>query len=75
VEKLDGSFYHTKEIMCATRAERVELPHVLMMVAWEIKPIPSLDQSFAKSITAQLLDEVAEDNPVEGLKNLFIAEE
>ncbi|MCD9639305.1 hypothetical protein HAX54_023735 [Datura stramonium] len=39
---MDGSFYHTKEIMCATRADK---------------------------------DEVAEDNLVEGLKNLFIAEE
>ncbi|MCD9644520.1 hypothetical protein HAX54_032776 [Datura stramonium] len=32
-------------------------------------------QSFAKSIAAQVLDEIAEDNLVEGLKNLFIAEE
>ncbi|MCE2055985.1 hypothetical protein HAX54_043889 [Datura stramonium] len=40
-----------------------------------LKPIPSLDQSFAKPIAAQVLDEVAEDNLVEGLKNLFIAEE
>ncbi|MCE5166250.1 hypothetical protein HAX54_016432 [Datura stramonium] len=39
------------------------------------KPIPSLDQSFAKSIATQVLDEVAEDNLVEGLKNLFIIEE
>ncbi|MCD9561561.1 hypothetical protein HAX54_020843 [Datura stramonium] len=39
------------------------------------KPIPSLDQSFSKTFVSQVLDEVDEDNLVEGLKNLFLAEE
>ncbi|XP_059315447.1 uncharacterized protein LOC132066075 [Lycium ferocissimum] len=36
VERLDGSVFHIKETMCTTRAERVKLPRVLMMVAWEM---------------------------------------
>ncbi|XP_060202527.1 uncharacterized protein LOC132630957 [Lycium barbarum] len=36
VERLDGSIFHIKEIMCTTQAERVKLPRVLMMVAWEM---------------------------------------
>ncbi|MCD7457365.1 hypothetical protein HAX54_034962, partial [Datura stramonium] len=36
VEKMDGSFYHTKKIMCATRVERLTLPHVLMMVSYKM---------------------------------------
>ncbi|XP_059310245.1 uncharacterized protein LOC132061441 [Lycium ferocissimum] len=36
VERLDGSVFHTKEIMCTTQAKRVKLPRVLMMVAWKM---------------------------------------
>ncbi|XP_059289021.1 uncharacterized protein LOC132042521 [Lycium ferocissimum] len=36
VERLDGFVFHIKETMCTTQAERVKLPRVLMMVAWEM---------------------------------------
>ncbi|XP_055830916.1 uncharacterized protein LOC129899948 [Solanum dulcamara] len=36
IEELDGFVFHTKEIMCVHQTERVKLPHVLMMVAWEM---------------------------------------
>ncbi|XP_055830762.1 uncharacterized protein LOC129899766 [Solanum dulcamara] len=36
MEELDGSVFHTKEIMCVHQTERVKLPRVLMMVAWEM---------------------------------------
>ncbi|XP_059281345.1 uncharacterized protein LOC132035043 [Lycium ferocissimum] len=131
VERLDGSVFHIKETMCTTRAEKVKLPRVLMMVAWEMlkngfkpgrglgvnldgivepiqlpgqkdtfglgyeptleeislaslrrkgdiplpKPVPLLNQSFFKASVTQVPEEAAKDNLVEGLKNLFIAEE
>ena len=36
VEKLDGSVFHVKENVCAAQARKMELPQVLMMVAWEM---------------------------------------
>ncbi|KAH0748260.1 hypothetical protein KY290_027492 [Solanum tuberosum] len=36
MEGLDGSVFHIREIMCATQAEKKNLPLVLMMVAREI---------------------------------------
>ncbi|XP_055806917.1 uncharacterized protein LOC129875663 [Solanum dulcamara] len=36
MEELDGSVFHTKEIMCVHQTERVKLPRVLVMVAWEM---------------------------------------
>ncbi|XP_055812085.1 uncharacterized protein LOC129882003 [Solanum dulcamara] len=36
MEELDGFVFHTKEIMCVHQTERVKLPRVLMMVAWEM---------------------------------------
>ena len=130
MEELDGSVFHTREIMCATQVERVKLPRVLMMIAWEMlkngfmpgrglganldgivepiqlpgqkytfglgyeptpeevslanlkrksdiplpQPIPLLNQSFSKAFVAQESEEAAEDNLVEGFKNLFIEE-
>ncbi|KAK4731439.1 hypothetical protein R3W88_024427 [Solanum pinnatisectum] len=39
MEELDGSVFHIQDIMCATLAEKENLPCVLMMVAWEmLKP-------------------------------------
>ncbi|KAH0725825.1 hypothetical protein KY290_001653 [Solanum tuberosum] len=36
MEELDGFIFHIREIMCATQAEKANLPHVLRMVAWEM---------------------------------------
>ena len=35
-KELDGFIFHIREIMCATQAEKANLPRVLMMVAWEM---------------------------------------
>ncbi|XP_060179912.1 uncharacterized protein LOC132609777 [Lycium barbarum] len=36
VERLDGSVFHIKEIVCAVQAGKIKLPQALMMVAWEM---------------------------------------
>ncbi|KAK4737090.1 hypothetical protein R3W88_000787 [Solanum pinnatisectum] len=36
MEDSDGSVFHIRENICVTHAEKANLPHVLMMVAWEM---------------------------------------
>ncbi|KAG5631046.1 hypothetical protein H5410_002763 [Solanum commersonii] len=36
MEELDGCVFHIREIVCATRVRKANLPRVLMMVAWEM---------------------------------------